>query len=162
MLAGMPFAERYLTTAGLREVAGRHVKRYHVNLADAEIETSVQAAAYAFLPRLLPALDETPPAAFAVLHRGEHGVYLNAYTWVWDNVVECHTGAAGVPFLGCEDEDPSHFTALTNSWIGCVWELPPLAHERSAWVRHMLEPDKADLDGYLADTLPEGLVGGAR
>ena len=44
-------------------------------------------------------------------------------------------------------------------WIGCVWELPPLLHERDAWVRHMLTPDAPDLDAYLADSLPEGTTG---
>jgi hypothetical protein len=44
-------------------------------------------------------------------------------------------------------------------WIGCVWELPPIAHERDAWVRHMLLPDKPDLDAYLADFMPDGLTG---
>src|SRR6266542_4063793 len=43
------------------------------------------------------------------------------------------------------------------SW---VWELPPLGHERSAWVRHVLAPAEPDLGGYLADTLPEGKTGG--
>ncbi|GII63388.1 hypothetical protein Skr01_34730 [Sphaerisporangium krabiense] len=157
----MPFTEGFLRVTGTIDVAGRHVKRYHVSTLDAEIEPEVQRAAYAFLPRLLPGPDETPPAAFTVLHRGSGGAcYLNAYTWVWDNVLECHTAAAGVPFLGCADTDPTHFTELARPWIGCVWELPPLEHERAAWVRHMLAPDEPLLPAYLADTLPEGRVGG--
>ena len=44
-------------------------------------------------------------------------------------------------------------------WIGCVWELPPIAHERDAWVRHMLVPDQPDLSAYLADFMPDGLTG---
>jgi hypothetical protein len=32
-------------------------------------------------------------------------------------------------------------------------------HERDAWVRHMLLPDKPDLDAYLADFMPDGLTG---
>ncbi len=124
-----------------------------MNSQDAEIEPAIQDAAYAYLPDLLAELDETPPAAFVVLHRSPDGAYLNAYSWVWDNVIECHTAAAGVPFLGCADRDPTNFSQLTKPWIGCVWELPPLAHERSAWVKHMLAPDQGDLDAYLADYL---------
>jgi hypothetical protein len=141
------------------EIAGRQVKRYHVNTLDTEIEEAIQKAAYAYLPHLLPELDETPPAAFVVLHRGREASYLNAYTWVWDNVLECHTAAAGMPFLGCEDTDPANFKELAKPWIGCVWELPPLEHERAAWVRHMLSPDSPDLAAYLADVPPEGTIG---
>lgn len=44
--------------------------------------------------------------------------------------------------------------------IGCIWELPPLEHERSSWVRHVFAPEKPDLASYLADLFPEGKVGG--
>jgi hypothetical protein len=30
---------------------------------------------------------------------------------------------------------------------------------RDAWVRHMLAPEVADLDGYLADAMPSGRTG---
>jgi hypothetical protein len=159
----MPFTEKFLRTPGLIEAAGRQVKRYHVSTIDAEIEDSVQQAAYELLPALLPEPDdETPAAAFAVLHRGRGGAsYLNAYSWVWGNVIEFKTAAAGVPFLGCPDEDPANFTRLARPWVGCVWELAPFGHERSAWVRHVLAPDEPDLAGYLADLLPAGKTGGA-
>jgi hypothetical protein len=45
---------------------------------------------------------------------------------------------------------------------GRIWELVPFGHERSSWVRHILEPDLPDLTGYINDTLPEGRTGGAR
>jgi hypothetical protein len=35
-----------------------------------------------------------------------------------------------------------------------VWELPPIAHERDAWVRH-----KPDHHAYLADAMSDGLTG---
>jgi hypothetical protein len=157
----MAFTEKFLRTPGVLELAGRHVKRYHVSTADTEIEDSVQKAAYAFLPRLLREPDaETPPASFAVLHRGRGcAMYLLGYSWVWGNVIECRTASAGVPFLASEDGNPESFTELGRPWIGCVWEPPPLGHERSAWVRHMLAPQRPDLAGYLADMLPEGRIG---
>jgi hypothetical protein len=92
-----------------------------------------------------------------ILHRGAgSAVYLNAYSWVWGNVIECRIAVAGVPFLGCADTDPEHFTELSRPWIGCVWELAPLGHERAAWIRHVLRPGRADLGAYLADVLPDG------
>lgn len=157
----MPFHEKFLRTPAPIDMNGRHIKRYHVNNIDADIDTAIQDAAYAFLPGLLPGVDdETPPASFVVLHRGQgSAAYLNAYSWVWGNVIECHTSAAGIPFLGCDDEDSTNFKALSKPWIGCIWELPPMAYERTSWVRHVLVPDEPDLAAYLADQMAEGRIG---
>jgi hypothetical protein len=54
------------------------------------------------------------------------------------------------------------FGVFDRRWIGCIWELAPFGHERSSWVRHILEPDLPDPTGYINDTLPEGRTGGAR
>ncbi len=106
--------------------------------------------------------DETPPAGWLVLHTGANGAYLCAYSWVWGNVVEMRSAVAGEPYLGCPDTDPANFGVFDRRWIGCIWELAPFGHERSSWVRHILEPDLPDLTGYINDTLPEGRTGGAR
>ncbi|RZS34325.1 hypothetical protein EV193_109112 [Herbihabitans rhizosphaerae] len=76
------------------------------------------------------------------------------YTWCYQMVLHCRLAYATL-------DDPTKFTPLDERLIGCVWELPALAHERSAWVRHVLERDSADVDGYLADVLPAGPVGAA-
>jgi hypothetical protein len=141
-------------------VGGRRIKRYHVTQDPAGIDPAVEAAAFAILPRLLPEPDGTPPASFVVLHRGGDGSsYLNAYSWAWDNALHFAGAAAAQPELGCPDDDPTHFVRLESSLIGCVWELPPVLHERDAWVRHMLAPDHPDLDAYLADSLADGTTG---
>lgn len=157
----MPFAEKFLTAPPPVEVGGRHIKRYHVTADPAGIEPAVERAAYALLPELLPPADGTPPATFVVLHRGgDDGAYLNAYSWAWDNALHFGGAAAGQPVLGCPDRDPAHFVVLPPRFIGCVWELPPLLHERDAWVRHMLAPEHPDLTAYLTDSLPDGTTGG--
>ncbi|WUW65167.1 hypothetical protein OG255_31690 [Streptomyces sp. NBC_01455] len=154
------FREKLLTVAPPIEVAGRWIKRYHVTADPAGIAPEVEEAAYALLPALLPEPDGTPPASFVVLHRGgDDGAYLNAYSWVWDNVLHFRGAAAGQPVLGCPDRDPTHFGTLAMPWIGCVWELPPILHERDAWVRHLLSPTAPDLAGYLADSLSGGTTG---
>lgn len=158
----MTFCEKYLRTSEVIEVAGRWVKRYDISSADGQIAEGIQKAAYDFLPRLLPAPDgEAPPAGWVVLHKGAAiPAYLVAYSWTWGNVVECRAAVAGIPELGCDDENPENFMVLDRPWMGCVWELAPLGHERSAWIRHVLQPDEPDLRGYLADTLPDGSTGG--
>lgn len=159
----MAFAEKLLFVPPPIEVSGYHVKRYHVTADPAGIDPEVEKAAYAVLPELLPDPDGTPPAAFVVLHRGgDDGAYINAYTWAWDNALHNGNAVAGQPVLGCPDRDPTHFVRLERPLIGCVWELPPILHERDAWVRHMLAPDRPDLGAYLADTLPEGTTGDRR
>ncbi|MGW4684792.1 hypothetical protein ACWEPM_07690 [Streptomyces sp. NPDC004244] len=159
----MAFAEKNLTVRSPIEVAGRRIKRYHVTADPAGIEPEVEEAAYRFLPQLLQTLPEpdgTPPGGFLVLHRGgDDGAYLNVYSWVWDNALHFAGGAAGQPVLGCPDRDPAHFVRLDRSLIGCVWELPPIAHERDAWVRHVLDAPAPHLDDYLADTLTAPTTG---
>ena len=158
----MTFTEKFLRARPAIEVAGRSVKRYHVTPGPDGVEPEIERAAFAILPRLLPERDETPPATFIVVHRsrGDNAAYLNAYSWVWDNVLHLRAAAAAQPALGCPDADPTHFMVIEDRpWIGCVWELPPIAYERYAWVRHMLLPDKPDLDAYLADFMPDGLTG---
>lgn len=157
------FAERFLSSHGVVDVAGRKVKVYHLHVDDRPIEPRVVAAALAALPALLAAPDETtPPAAWAIVHRGRGGAaYVLAYSWVWDNVIEAHSAAAGVPFLGCPDEEPTRFVPLAKPWIGCVWEFGPFEHERSAWIRHVLSGE-SNVAAYLADTSAPGPTGGAR
>ncbi|WP_433888758.1 hypothetical protein [Streptomyces sp. CA-111067] len=156
----MPFAEKLLFALPPLEVAGRSVKRYHVTADPSGIEPAVEKAAYEMLPVLLPEPDGTPPAGFVVLHRGaDDGAYLNAYIWAWDNALSFAGAAAGQPFLGCPDQDPTNFVRLDSPLIGCVYELPPILHERDAWTRHILTPTTPDLPAYLADTLPDGTTG---
>jgi hypothetical protein len=157
----MAFTEKNLTAPGPVLASGRHVKRYHIDRPGHEIEPEVAKAAYDLVPALLPEPDATtPPASWAVLHRGsDTGAYLVVYSWVWDNVVEARALTAGQPTLGCPDDNPAHFVELGKPIIGCVWELAVLEHERAAWVRHILSPARPDLDGYLSDLHPERPIG---
>jgi hypothetical protein len=158
----MTFTEKFLRARPAIEVAGRSVKRYHVASGPEGVESEVEQAALAILPKLLPEPDGTPPATFVVVHRslGDNSSYLNAYSWVWENVLCFRGAAAAQPELGCPDADPTSFIVIEDRpWIGCVWELPPIAHERDAWIRHMLVPDQPDLAAYLADFMPDGLTG---
>jgi hypothetical protein len=150
------FHERHLRHAGVVTVSGWQVKQYLVMVSDTQTEPDVLAAAEQYLPKLLPsaaATDPTPRVAFSVLHRGEDAVWLNLYSWVREAIVHCRAASATL-------SAPTSFSELPEPLIGCVWELPALAFERSAWVRHFLRPERPDLDAYLADWLPESPVGG--
>jgi hypothetical protein len=124
----------------------------------ADIDKGIEAAAYDFLPQLLPKPDgEAPPGGWTILHKGAAvPAYLIAYSWTWGNVIECRAAVAGIPELGSDDENAENFKILNRPWMGCVWELAPLNHERAAWIRHVLRPATPNLDAYLADVLPDG------
>lgn len=151
----MGFHERHLRSAGVVTASGWQVKQYRVTVREEPIEEPVVAAAEQFLPKLLPssaASDGTPQVAFSVLHKGEDAVWLNLYSWVQEAIVHCR--AANAPLTA-----PTSFAELPEPLIGCVWELPALVFERSAWVRHLLRPRRPDVHAYLADWLPDGPVG---
>lgn len=52
-------------------------------------------------------------------------------------------------------DDPTRFADVASRHVGpCVWELAVQAHEREAWLRHVLaNPAGPDLDAYLRDGL---------
>jgi hypothetical protein len=157
----MSFQPKYVRALPPADRAGRHVKRYHITREpDGAIGADIVEAAYAAADKLLPAPDgEMPPASWIVLHEGRDAMYLCVYSWIWGNAVHARGAAAGEPYLGCPDKDLTSFVTVTEPLAGCVWELPTMAHERTAWVAHMLTPDVPDLRGYLADTLPDGPIG---
>lgn len=159
----MALEPKHLRAFAPMVVSDRHIKRYHVTNSEVPIDSAIESAAYAMLPKLLPEWDgETPRGSWLILHEGRDGAaYINAYSWVWGNVVEVHAAAAAQPYLDCPDDDPTHFIVLDRPWVGCIWELPPFGHERSAWVHHMLDSDQPNLDAYLADTMADGLAGPA-
>lgn len=156
----MTFEDRHLSVAEIADVGDRRMKWYHLSVDSAPIHPGIVERAHAYLPYLLPPQDGTPPAGFAILHRGLDAVYLMACTWVWDNVLHCRSASAGSAFLGSVEGNLFDFHDLKNpSWMACVWELTVVTHERDAWVRHMLAPGEPDPDGYLADSLSALMVG---
>jgi hypothetical protein len=51
-------------------------------------------------------------------------------------------------------DEPYSLAPQPTATIGRIPELTIIAHERQAWLRHVLDrPSGPDLDGYLADTL---------
>jgi hypothetical protein len=137
-------------------VAARwQVKRYELTLDGAELSPGIRASADGMLERMLVEFqptDGTEAAAFSILHFGEDAVWLNAYLWCNEAILQCTMASAPT-------DAPESFKRVEEPFIGCVWELPIVEFERSSWVRNMLliEPS---LPAYLRDRRPQGLVGG--
>ena len=157
----MAFEHKYVRSLPSTTIGNWRLKPYHVTLAPGHhLPAELVHAAYETASTMLPDPDdELPPAGWLVLHQGRSALYLCVYAWVWGNVVHVRTAAAGEPYLGCPDDDLTHWAVNTTPYAGCVWELPTVEHERRAWVLHMLTPDEPNVPGYLTDHLPDGPIG---
>lgn len=94
---------------------------------------------------LLPQPAETiarPGVGVVILHAGAGCDYI-VLAW-WDRENE-------LPLRLRVREGGGAWRDAGPSQSVCVWDLDILAHERAAYVRHVLEPARADIDGYLAD-----------
>jgi len=85
---------------------------------------------------------------FAIVHVGEEAVWLLVDWWISGGIV-CQR------MLSAPLSRPGVFAPVQAPALACVWELVVTAHEREAWVRHMLcaAPDPA---AWLADRLADG------
>lgn len=83
---------------------------------------------------------------FTVLHHGEDSEWLLVCWWTHECIL-CQS-------LHRADRGSDCFKAYPGTTVACTWELVVHAHEREAWVRHVM---LSDADGwrarYLADTV---------
>ncbi len=111
---------------------------------DHEIE-----AAWAQAEALLAAVPERgvdAAVAFLTIHVGLAGVWLLLDWWEEGDVLRHRHFLAPI-------DNPTHFIDVGPEHYGpCVWELAVQAHEREAWLRHVLaNAGGPDLEAYLAD-----------
>jgi hypothetical protein len=67
--------------------------------------------------------------------------------WEQENELHHHV------FFSSSEEPGALRAGTAADPIACAWDLAVVAHERSAWVRHVLAADLPDVDAYLADRL---------
>lgn len=79
----------------------------------------------------------------AILHLGEGGAYLVAHSWAQDY------GSRVTVLTGVDVAD---LRLAANGVSPCVWELEVLAHERAAYVTHILAGG-VDTESWLDDVL---------
>ncbi|MFI8960887.1 hypothetical protein ACIGO8_02135 [Streptomyces sp. NPDC053493] len=125
---------RTVRALGVREVAGHLLKVYAVEapgrtVGEAETDPAVRLAAdHLVLGRHRGSLG----LAVLLVHAGGDGDYVLVHTWIEGHMSDLAiwTGPAGRP------------DALRPGRAGlasCVWEAAVLAHEREAFVRHVLD-----------------------
>jgi hypothetical protein len=154
----MAFHQREIRSAGSTQASGRTLKVYELVAPGQRIDDPLRHAARSMLPELVsePIDATTPAVGWVVLHRGEDAAWVVAYSWVWKEVLEQHLAVAGCPELGAGGSGITDFGILDKRWMGCVWELAPLEHERRSWIDHVLRPTTSDVAAYLRDRLPDG------
>lgn len=85
---------------------------------------------------------------FCIVHVGEDAVWLLVDWWISGGIL-CQQMYSALL------DQPEQFQPVRGPFIACVWELEVTAHERGAWMRHVLR-ETPDINAYVADVLPAG------
>ena len=115
------------------------------------LPTSGVEAAWQALTAALPvhsATHDSHGVAVLTMHLGLQGFWVLIDCWAYGDVLmHRHLRAPVDSFAGLRD-------AATEGFGPCVWALAVQAHERQAWLRHVLaNPHGPDLGSYLEDGL---------
>ncbi|MFD4836363.1 hypothetical protein ACFWP0_02570 [Achromobacter sp. NPDC058515] len=135
--------------------AGHSIKVYGIHRdperAGPILSDTIAAAVRAAVQEVLAenAADEhSHGLGFCIVHVGQEAVWLLVDWWISGGIV-CQR------MLSAPLAQPENFTPVSGPALACVWELVITAHERNAWVRHMLTAEP-DARCYLEDLLPAG------
>jgi hypothetical protein len=144
-----PYRDRRTWLIDVADIAGLKMKVYGICADGLAIEPSTVAAANSFIENQVD-FDDDASHGFAMLHHGEEAMWLLVDWWVEDIL---HQRLFCAPL-----EDVGNFqVGPPNHELACVWELPVIAHERDAWVKHtMVDPASPDYDAYIKDTFSIG------
>jgi hypothetical protein len=146
-----PYATRPVRCLDILSFDGWRLKLYGIAYrgerpAQALVDAAV-AVARERLPR--PAVaDDRYGVGFVCAHDGRGDNFVFVDWWAGEDELHHHGWRS-------TKEEP-HSLRLTgpDDFTACAWDLAVIAHERSAWVRHVLaRPEGPDLDAYLDDRL---------
>lgn len=87
--------------------------------------------------------------AFLMVHEAKPGVLIHLCWWTGENMLE--TKVYFVDFDKPSEINPSIYK---SKQLFCVWEMEIHAHERKAWIKHVLsQPNSPNFDDYMSDYL---------
>ncbi|MFF1724882.1 hypothetical protein [Streptomyces sviceus] len=142
------YAPRRMVAYEPDRVRGWTVKRYGISATRPRPpEPVVEAARSAVLRTLPDAYDDALAYAYSVLHEDPDGCYVVVGWWSRNRVI-LHTRT----WLS-QWEAPDDWRPAPNGATACIWEMVAMAHERDAWVRHVVRPEVPDVEAYLASTV---------
>ena len=140
------FRTRPTRPIGVWSVNGWRLKAYEITLDGSSVDAAVLGGVSALLADELPP-PETDDVGFVIVHHGEEQVWVLADLWSGD-IISQHTFCADL-------DTPTNFRRVpAGGPTACVWELAVHAHEREAFINHVLDPAAGpDVAGYLDDTV---------
>ncbi len=145
------YAPRPVRPMGVRSFGDWRLKLYGIAYGRDEPRSElVQAAAQAAESTLpVPARgDDRYGLGFLGIHDGRDSSFVFVSWWENENELQHRV------FYAAPDRPGALRAATPHEPIACVWDLSVIAHEREAWIRHVLSRvGGADRDAYLADTL---------
>ena len=153
-LNGYRYEPRPIRFLGAGEAkAGWRVKRYVITAPrhGGVLPEAATTASEAALHEALPAGrrdGEAHGVAILTTHLGVQGLWVLVDWWASGDILMHRHHHAPV-------DSPAELRDVSGQGFGpCVWELAVQAHEREAWLRHVLAaPAGPDLPAYLADGL---------
>lgn len=91
----------------------------------------------------------TYQVGFLIVHEAREGVWILFSWWTGGEMIETK-----VYFSDFDSPKVITTSPYKTSSLICVWELEIFAHERQAWIAHILmNPNSPDFEGYLRNTL---------
>lgn len=135
-----------------KPVPGMRLKLYGISAHNDVPPPKLILAGRGLIVEKLPELVNVPHygLGFGIVHEGAGCDFVCFGFWADQNELRCHTFVR-------RDRRVSpplweHVTA--EGLVACTYDLAVFWHERSAWVRHMLEnPKGPDREAYLEDVL---------
>ena len=145
------YAPRPVRPMGVRPFGDWTLKLYGIaygrDRPSAELVEAAVRAADSALP--VPARsDARYGIGFLGIHHGRDSNFVFVSWWENENELQHRV------FYSAPDRPAELRPATPEEPIACVWDLSVIAHEREAWIRHVLaRPSAAVLEAYLADAL---------
>lgn len=143
------YACRAVRPLGLRQLAGWTLKLYGIAYEGRQprpelVDAAIRAASSA-LPN--PAVDvDRYGLGFLGIHDGRDSNFVFVSWWQNENELQHRV------FFSTPEQPGQLRPATPEDPIACVWDLSVIAHEREAWIRHMLaKRTGVDAEAYLAD-----------
>lgn len=136
-----------------RQIAGWGVKLYTITKGDSFKSEQAYSSFLEAIPELLQDAGRsdlpTYKQAFVIVHQAREGVLILLNWWTGGEMVETKIYFSDYGSPGTISPSPFKDKALV-----CIWELEVFAHERKAWITHVLSrPENPDFPSYLEDAM---------
>jgi hypothetical protein len=146
------YKSRLIQHAQLVEIAGWYVKVYTVTNRPAFNSEQTLHAVTSALAQWIKIPEQTSlpvyQHAFLIVHEAREGVWILFNWWTGGEMINRRTWFADFDQPALLQHQPQ------NDGLVCVWELEVIAHERQAWINHILTHHQSpDFEGYRQDVL---------